>query len=177
MRVDEPTEDKVKDGMLQNIVIYLLLVYIDIFIILENEDNEQKEEILNIKPTDICSPTIVKPLLTPSQIDECNPFSANNSLDSKFGQKLFLKPSKLGSNALTPLGKNSFTLNPSKLNPFMKTHTEGDSSDCDSDKHKNSSSVSNGETPKFVPLLQAENKNSEIIVKPVTAVLPTTQVW
>ncbi|GJQ75770.1 hypothetical protein Trydic_g17841 [Trypoxylus dichotomus] len=154
MRVDEPTDEKVKN---------------------ENKDNEKKEEILNIKPSQICSPTIAKPLLAPSQLGSFNPFSSNNSLDSKFGQKPLLKPSKLGANTSMQLGKNSFTLNPSRLNPFAKMAVEEENSDRESDNHKNNSSVVNGEAPKFVPLLHTETKNSEIIVKPVTSVLPTIQ--
>lgn len=117
-----------------------------------------------------------KPLLAPSQFSGCNPFSSNNMLESKFGQKPLLKPSKLGANSGTQFGKTSFTLNPSRLNPLAKTPVEEDNSDRESDKNKNSSSVANGETLKFVPLLHSENKSSEIIVKPVTSVLPATQV-
>ncbi|KAK9687607.1 RanBP1 domain [Popillia japonica] len=154
MRVDEPTEGKVKD---------------------ENKDNEKKEEILSIKPSQICSPTTMgKHVLAPSQFSASNPFS-NNTLENKFGQKPLLKPSKLGANSGTQFGKTSFTLNPSRLNPLAKTPIEEDNSDRESDKNKNSNSVANGETLKFVPLLHSESKSSEIIVKPVTSVLPTTQ--
>ncbi|KAK9687587.1 hypothetical protein QE152_g36134 [Popillia japonica] len=149
MRVDEPTE--------------------------ENKDNEKKEEILSIKPSQICSPTTMgKPVLAPSQFSASNPFS-NNTLESKFGQKPLLKSFKLGANSGTQFGKTSFTLNPSRLNPLAKTPVEEDNSGRESDKNKNSNNVANGETLKFVPLLRSESKSSEIIVKPVKSVLPTTQ--
>lgn len=115
--------------------------------------------------------------MAPSHFGNSNPFSCNNSLDSKFGQKLLLKPSKLGSNSGTQPAKSNFALNPSRLNPFAKTPTNEDISARDSDKpNKNTNSAINGDTPKFVPLLHTESKNSEIIVKPVTTVIPKTQV-
>lgn len=132
---------------------------------------------MNIKPSQICSPTTIKPILAPSQFGSSNPFSSSNPLDNKFGQKPLLKPPKLGTNSASQPNKSNFTLNPSRLNPFARTSADDDTSDRDSDKHKNSSSVANGETPKFVPLLHVENKNSEVLIKPVTAVLPTAQVW
>lgn len=101
----------------------------------------------------MCSPLNKVPLA---------PVTSNPFTQSSRG---ILKPPQLSlNNSKNSTGK-SFVLNPSRLNPFAATNQ----SEAESNEDKKNTLV-NGETPKFVPLINSEAKNSQSSTKgPVVA--------
>lgn len=170
MKVDAPAEDETKQGMHNRITSNVVIIHS----ILDNKVNEETENntsgINDIKPSQICSPILARPILASSRFTSASPTStSSNSI---------LRPSQLGSNnnnntsssssSSSNNNRSSFSLNPSRLNPFIKLPT------TDTNEEKpltNNVSHTNGETPKFVPLVQTEN-NKAPVVKPVTTTVP-----
>lgn len=81
-----------------------------------------------------------------------------------------LRPSQLGTNSSR--SSSGFLLNPSRLNPSTKVSN----TDTSDEKISNNVPHTNGETPKFVPLLQSENNKTAVVIKPVTTAVPTSSI-
>lgn len=65
-------------------------------------------------------------------------------------------------------------MNPSRLNLSSKSATDDKSETNTDDKTENNVAHTNGETPKFVPLLQTESKLPSVPAKPSTSSVPPT---
>lgn len=133
--------------------------------VLENNSNEENErkapDITDIKPSHICSPALTRPILTSSRLGSSNPFTSQTGASNSI-----LRPPQLAANSN---GRSSFSLNPSRLNPFSKV-----SASEPSEATTNNVARTNGETPKFVPLLQSEKSNAPV-VKPAATPVPPIQ--
>lgn len=140
-------------------------------VVLDNASNEEAEnntkDLNDIKPTQICSPNLARPILASPRFGSTSLTNTSNSI---------LRPSHLSSinTTRTSTGGGGFSLNPSRLNPFTKP-TNSDASD--EKTTANNVSHTNGETPKFVPLLQnSENSKTPVVIKPVTTAVPTSTI-
>ncbi|RZC40394.1 ran-binding protein 3, partial [Asbolus verrucosus] len=132
----------------------------------EIDDNKKNE--CSLKESEefkVCSPLSRIPATTVST----NPFACSQN---KFITRGILKPPQLSLNNANNSSKPSFILNPSRLNPFARTI----SSDISKDKEDTKSTQVNGETPKFVPLIQTETKtnNSQASVTTTSSTLTTS---
>lgn len=157
MKVDAPAEDDTSQGNCTEIRFVISVIVL----VLDNNSNEETEkntkDINEIKPSQICSPILARPIL------------ASPRIGSSTSSNTFLRPSQLGTNTSRSSG---FALNPSRLNPFTKSSK----TDPNEEKVSNNLTHTNGETPKFVPLLQSENNSQtpSVVIKPVTTVVPPT---
>ncbi|XP_044263336.1 ran-binding protein 3 isoform X2 [Tribolium madens] len=92
-----------------------------------------------------------------------NPFASSQN---KLVTRGILKPPQLSLNNANNSAKPSVVLNPSRLNPFAKPSSNENS------KEENKTVQLNGETPKFVPLVQTEPKTNS--TQPVVTTASTT---
>lgn len=97
----------------------------------------------------------------------------------RFGSSTSSSNSILRPPQLSTLNTNrssGFLLSPSRLTPFTKA-SNSDTNEEKLSSNSNNVSHTNGETPKFVPLLQSENnKTPPVVIKPVTTVVPTSSI-
>lgn len=136
-------------------------------------------DIVEINESQICSPAVPINVLSSPRLSPSNPFASKSSLAIN---KSVLRPSILASNVnnATANAKTMFALNPSRLSTFVKNSNEDGKDNCDKDNNdatveqKNLTS-SNGDSLKFVPLIQEEKKANENIVKPITSSLASVQ--
>lgn len=149
---------------------------------LENGANEKAEgektlnNITEIKPSQICSPILARPVLGASRLGNISPLTVHSSSSSG----PILRPSQFSFGNSNNSNSNSnvrshFSLNPSRLNLSSKTPTEEKNDTNSDEKTENKIAHTNGETPKFVPLLQTESKLPTVTpAKPSTSTVPVT---
>ncbi|KAH0814533.1 hypothetical protein GEV33_008257 [Tenebrio molitor] len=117
-------------------------------------DNEKNESTKGNDEFKVCSPSSKIP---PTNVPT-NPFASSQN---KFARPGILKPPQLSLNNANNSSKPNFVLNPSRLNPFAKSASNENS------KEESKANQVNGETPKFVPLIQSEPKTNST-QQPVT---------
>lgn len=122
----------------------------------------------------ICSPVIKSPKTTTISN---NPFQ---TVPNQNNVKSILKPPQLSLNNSNNSSSRTFTLNPSKLSFTPKLSTDSTTkSDSNSDKNSCNSTITNGELPKFVPLIKNDEKsntNATTQEKSTTITATTTPV-
>lgn len=171
MKVDSPIEENEEiSGKQKKIFIFVRLCNKRSFP--DNAINEKGNiaASIEINESQICSPVLSKSVLTASRLSQTNPFASKSNVSTN---KSVLRPSILTSN-VNSTTKPTFALNPSRLNPFVKGSNDDGKDNCDNTKVEQKS-TSNGDSLKFVPLIQTDNKVNENIVKPVTSNLAPVQ--
>lgn len=150
---DSPKEDT-KQGIAY--ILHFRSALICVFLVAESKDNDKNEARSNDKNVDfkMCSPKNRRP----ATVSSSNPFATPPPKSSSG----ILKPPQLNVNNTNSAAKPSFVLTPSRLNPFAGRSNAND--------NLVKPSQTNGETPKFVPLIQSETKtNSTVVASSSTA--------
>ncbi|XP_008198201.1 ran-binding protein 3 isoform X2 [Tribolium castaneum] len=117
----------------------------------DNEKNAKNEEFKTCTPDRIPVTSVTT-----------NPFATSQN---KLATRGILKPPQLSLNNANNSAKPAVILNPSRLNPFAKPTNDGA-------KEESKTVQLNGETPKFVPLVQTEPKTNS--TQPVVTTASTT---